>query len=232
MLRKLLPDYPEDVIRRSYQYQYKRTIDTYTVTAYEVELLNKINSHHSRWAYSRQPFTALDEIVRVSDFLPFYEHLRRGFKAGAPLANVTVQTLRQLLPQHTAQRPSAISSNMPTILRTQPTVPQATSVQTQSYPSLTDFSRDTISSNLRSIAPALNIPRPPRPAKSIGNPYAVVLPVRPSQYTFPQQQQQPQQQLQQQQPTVPSSINNVIKSVTAGKYQLSTSSSSEQNMVL
>ena len=68
MLRKLLPDYPEDVIRRAFHYQYKKSIDLYTVTAYEVELLNRINAQHSRWAYSKQPFTALDEIVRVSDF--------------------------------------------------------------------------------------------------------------------------------------------------------------------
>ena len=105
MLRKILPDYPEDVIRRSLQYQYRKSIDLYSVTAWEVELLNRINAQHSRWAYSRQPFTALDEIVRVSDFLPFFEHIRHGVKPMPVLSNITVHTLRQLLPQAQAQPP-------------------------------------------------------------------------------------------------------------------------------
>jgi hypothetical protein len=210
MLRKLLPDYPDDVIRRSFQYQYKRAIDSYTVTACEVELLNRINSHHSRWTYSRQPFTALDEIVRVSDFLPFYEHLRHGIKAASSLSNVTVHTLRQLLPQaqQIVQRSSDVISTMPSILRGQPPIPQAAFVQAQSYPSSTDFSRENMSSNLRPTAPALNVPRPPRPTKSIGNPYAVVLPPRATQYPFPQQQQQP---------AIPSLLRNSTNSINTGK---------------
>jgi hypothetical protein len=186
MLRKLLPDYPEDVIRRSFHYQYRRPIDVYSVTTYEVELLNRINSHHSRWAYSRQLFTKLDEIVRVSDFLPYYEHLRQGFKSASDLS-----ALRQLLPQpqQTAQRSSDFMSSMPTILRGQSTIPQGTSVQTSSHPPSTDFPRADISSTSRPIPPAPNVLGPPRLQKSVGNPYTVGLPQRPTQYPSSQQRQ-------------------------------------------
>jgi hypothetical protein len=177
MLRKLLPDYPEDVIRRPFQYQYRKLIDVYSVTKYEVELLNRINSHHSRWTYSQQPFTKQDEIIRVSDFLPFYEHLRHASKSASNLS-----TLRQLLPQsqQNVQRTSDLMSNMPTILRTQSTMQQGTSAPTPSYPLSTNFSRENTSVTSRPIVAVSTVPRPPRPAKSVGNPYAVAITQRPA----------------------------------------------------
>ncbi|CAF4048121.1 unnamed protein product [Adineta steineri] len=52
MLRKILPEYPEDIIRRAYQYQYRKTIDLYSVTALlsttsnvtPVSVLSSVNS--------------------------------------------------------------------------------------------------------------------------------------------------------------------------------------------
>ncbi|CAF3938790.1 unnamed protein product [Adineta steineri] len=197
MLRKILPEYPEDIIRRAYQYQYRKTIDLYSVTACEVELLNRINSQHSRWAFSRQPFTALDEIVRVSDFIPFYEYLRHGTKSTSAVSNVTVHTLRQLLPQpqQTVQRASENVINMPAIIQRQLTIPQPIPAQIQSYTPSTNFTRETISSTSRPIAPTHNV----RQSKSIGNPYAVLLPSR-----------LPQQIPLQIQSSVPTSINNTM----------------------
>ncbi|CAF4325461.1 unnamed protein product, partial [Adineta steineri] len=180
-----------------YQYQYRKTIDLYSVTACEVELLNRINSQHSRWAFSRQPFTALDEIVRVSDFIPFYEYLRHGTKSTSAVSNVTVHTLRQLLPQpqQTVQRASENVINMPAIIQRQLTIPQPIPAQIQSYTPSTNFTRETISSTSRPIAPTHNV----RQSKSIGNPYAVLLPSR-----------LPQQIPLQIQSSVPSSINNTM----------------------
>jgi len=191
MLRKLLPDYPEDVIRRSFQYPYRKFIDVFSVTTNEIELLNRINGHHSRWTYSRQPFTKIDELVRVSDFLPFYEHLRNGFKSTSNPSNATVHTLRQLLPQtqQAVQRSSDFMTNMPTILRGQSAIPQGTSVPMSSYLSSTEFSRENMSSTSRPIAPTSNVTRPPRQPKSVENPYAVLLLQRPTRYPPPQQQQ-------------------------------------------
>jgi hypothetical protein len=199
MLRKILPDYPEDVIRRSLQYQYRKTIDLYSVTACEVELLNRINSQHSRWAYSQQPFTALDEIVRVSDFLPFFEHLRHGSKSKPVLSNITVHTLRQLLPQaqQIVQRSSDNMMNMPSIIQRPSTTSQGTSIQIQPYPSST-----TISSTPRAMPPTPSVRQP----KAVGNPYAVLLPSRPLPPPPPQMQQR-----------IPSLLNNAIKSSHTGK---------------
>jgi len=220
MLRKLLPDYPEDFIRRSFQYQYRKMIDIYSVTPSEIELLNRINGHHSRWTYSRQPFTKADEIVRVSDFLPYYEHLRHGLKPASTPSNVTVHTLRQLLPQsqQTVQRSSDFMNSMPTILRTQSTVPQSTSVPTSSYPPSTDFGRENISSTSRPIAPAAisstsrliasaaNVPRPQRQPKAVANPYTLLLPPQSSQYPPPRQSQ-----------PIPVLLNNTTNFTNTGK---------------
>ena len=64
------------MILRSEHYGYSPPIDLFSATPNEVELLNRINAHHAHWAYSRQSFTTLDRLVRVADFLPFFEHLR------------------------------------------------------------------------------------------------------------------------------------------------------------
>lgn len=193
MLRKLLPDFPEDFIRRTHQYQYRKPIDVYSVTAYEIELLNRINTQHARWSYARQPFNALDELVRVSDFLPLYEHLRHSYSVGTVISNSTTQALRQLLPQPqpqpqpTVQRSSDYLTTMPVIARIQSTMPQDMPVQMQPYRPPSDFSHEGTSSMSRPVPPPVpTIPRPPRPSKSIGNPYAI-LPVRPSlQNSIPQ----------------------------------------------
>lgn len=81
MLHKQLPDYPKDVIRYSASFQYRKPIDLFVATPNEIELLNKINAHHCHWTYSREPFINGDELVRVLDFLPFYEHLRLYWKS-------------------------------------------------------------------------------------------------------------------------------------------------------
>ena len=168
MLRKLLSDYPEDAIRRSLQYHYLKPIPIYSVTLCEIELLNRINGHHSRWTYSRQPFTQSDELVRVSDYLPFYEHLRHGHKSASTPSNNTVHHLRNLLPQNPqpVQRSSDFMNGVPSILRGQSLAPPRTTVPMSSYPS----------SALRPVAPVVNVSRPSRPQKSIGNPYATLLP--------------------------------------------------------
>ncbi|CAF3215319.1 unnamed protein product, partial [Rotaria socialis] len=110
-------------------------------TASEAELLNRINTHHARWTYARQLFNALDELVRVSDFLPLYEHLRHSYKVGTIISNSTAHTLRQLLPppplqqqqqqqpHSTVQRSSDYMTNMPIILRGQSTIPQDLPIQ-------------------------------------------------------------------------------------------------------
>ncbi|CAF1577379.1 unnamed protein product [Adineta ricciae] len=174
MLRKILPEFPEDVLRRSYQYHYRKPIDIYSVTACEVDLLNRINSHHSRWTYSRQPFTALDEIVRVTDFLPFYEHLR-GLKSSSGI-NQPVQALRQILPQSRAQpnlqRSSESTIGRSAVTQRQSTAPQASHTQIQPY---------ALSTNSRPTVSASNGRQP----KSFGNPYAVVLPSRALQPPMP-----------------------------------------------
>lgn len=81
MVLKLLPDFPEDVIYRAAYYRFWEKIELCKATQSEVDLLNRINAHHSSWAYSRQPFTASTELVSVSDFLRFFEHLRLHYKA-------------------------------------------------------------------------------------------------------------------------------------------------------
>lgn len=178
MLRKLLPDYPEDAVRRSLQYHYLKPIPTYPVTLCEIELLNRINGHHSRWTYSRQPFTQIDELVRVSDFLPFYEHLRQGSKPTSTSSSMATHTLRQLLPssQQSVQRSSDFINGVPSILRGQSTAPPRTTVPMSSYSVATEFPRESTSITTRPIVPTTNLPRPTRPQRPIGNPYATLLP--------------------------------------------------------
>ena len=178
MLRKILPDYPEDAVRRSLHYHYLKPIPVYPVTLCEIELLNRINGHHSRWTYSRQPFSQIDELVRVSDFLPFYEHLRNGHKPTSTASNVGMHTLRQLLPQtqQTVQRPADFMNGVPSILRAQSTATPRTTVPISSFSLATELPRENISTTSRPIAPVPNLSRPVRPQKPIGNPYATLLP--------------------------------------------------------
>src|SRR5579871_4542652 len=136
MLHKLLPEYPEDFIRRSSCYKYGKPIDLYATTANEIDLLNRINAHHSHWQYSRQPFTSTDELVRVLDFLPFYEHLRLFAKSTAIPRNPSAGSLRPILPQpqQTIQSTPDFVVHLPNSARGHSTVPRATTpVQIQSY---------------------------------------------------------------------------------------------------
>lgn len=178
MLRKLLPDYPEDAVRRSLHYHYLKPIPAYPVTLCEIDLLNRINGHHSRWTYSRQPFSQTDELVRVSDFLPFYEHLRGGHKPTSTASNAGMHTLRQLLPQtqQSVQRSADFMNGVPSILRAQPTATPRTAAPISSYSLATELARESISTTSRPIAPVPNLSRPARPHKPIGNPYATLLP--------------------------------------------------------
>lgn len=176
MLRKLLPDYADDVIHHAIQYQYRKQIPIYNLTKNEMELINRINSHHCRWSYARQPFTLNDELVRIADFLPFYEHLRHGGARTMPMhANAT--PVRPVMPQtHNipTQRSNDYLNNMPTILRGQTTSVQRPSAPLNIFPLTTDISRDAILSTARPMmSTAVNLPRP---QKTIPNPY--VPPVR------------------------------------------------------
>lgn len=176
MLRKLLPDYPEDAVRRSLQYHYLKPIPVYPVTLCEIELLNRINGHHSRWTYSRQPFSQIDELVRVSDFLPFYEHLRNGHKPTSTASNVGMHTLRQPQPQPPVQRSADFVNGAPSILRAQPTAAPRTAVPISLFSLATEIPREIMTTTSRPIAPVPNLSRPTRPQKPIGNPYATLLP--------------------------------------------------------
>jgi len=129
MLRGLLIDYPEDILRRSVQFQYHKTIDLYHVTSNEIELLNRINFQHARCFYSRQPFTALDEIVRVTDFFPFYEHLRLHFKSGTSALQAIDTVVRQLLPPTSTSLPIRRSAPI-----NHPPLPSAQLIPTSSLP--------------------------------------------------------------------------------------------------
>ena len=184
MLRKILPDYPQDLFYRTNQYQYRKTIELYNITTCEIELLNRINSHHARWAYTQQPFTAMDEIVRVSDFLPFYDHLHRIFKKNS----VYQQQSRYpttLTTNHATDNSqhSFIRSNDPR--RTLTPVQVACSVR----PSAPRPSRPSMATMLPSgqlngssthpsiAAPAVSAPVKPqqsRPVKPMNNPLSVI----------------------------------------------------------
>ncbi|CAF0857218.1 unnamed protein product [Rotaria sordida] len=162
MLRKLLADYPEDIIRRSAYYQYRKPIALYVATSNELELLNRINSQHSHWTYSRQPFTVADELVRVSDFLPFYEYLRISFKPTSIPSTTSTGSFRPILPQTTKQSLD-FDFNMPNTLHEHLTTSLATtSTQIQSYVA-SESHRENIPSTPRPIAPAPPILRPPPP---------------------------------------------------------------------
>ena len=162
MLRLLLCEYPDDVMRRPTYYQYGAKIDVYNVTYYEVELLNRINDQHARRSYSSQPLTAIDEIVRVSDFLPFYEYLRQAHKAGSTTAHAPATTVRPRLPHSAqgAQRLLDVMSGMSSILRARPPMPPTAPVPSTVHPNLTNYVREQLVRMTRPPPPLL----PSRPA--------------------------------------------------------------------
>jgi hypothetical protein len=168
MLRKVLPEYPEDVIRCSSQFHYRISIDLYNITLREIELLNRINTHHSRWAYTRQPFTALDEIVRVSDFLPFYHHLRQNVTTGSTVPYATNNTSRSSLPQ-TAQphkRSNTSITNPSLLTRGERTV---SPTLRHHYPPSLEHSLENMPLSARTTLLAPCSTRPARPSRAIAN---------------------------------------------------------------
>jgi len=211
MLHQILHEYPEDVIRRSSYYQYRKQIDLYPATPNEIKLLNRINAHHCHWAYSRQPFTAMDELVRVTDFLPFYQHLRAVLKP-TPIPRATsTGSLRPILPQ--TQQPTERSPdfviNKLNAVRGQSTVTPAAATSIQVQPCATsELPRENTLSTPRLIAPSPSAPRPSRPPKYVMQPL---------------QLKHPLTQLQQQLPPPPSrqpiaiSSTSIVKSKDAGK---------------
>jgi len=115
MLHKVLPEYPEDILRRSLNYQYRKSIDLFTATPSEVELLNRINVRHAHWAYSRHPFNSETELVSAADFLPFYEHLQLFLKSSSIPRASSVGSSKQILPQ--AQKSSQNSADFAVNMR-------------------------------------------------------------------------------------------------------------------
>jgi hypothetical protein len=183
MLHKLLPDYPEDVIRRSSYYQYRKPVDSYIPTLNELDLLNRINAHHARWAYSRQSFTATDELVRVSDFLPFYEYLRLVFKTPPIPRSTSSASLRPILPQP-QQSPDFVVNTSNTARRNSTVSVATTSIQIQPY-ATSELPRENIPTVPRPIAlaPAPSALYPSRSPKSSAQPLATAR--RPSQKQLP-----------------------------------------------
>jgi hypothetical protein len=167
MLHKILPEYPEDIMRRSSHYQYRKPIDLYVATANEIELLNRINAHHSHWAYSRQPFTPNSELVRVSDFLPFYEHLRLFCKSTPIPRTASTGSLRSILPQpqQATQRSPDFVVHMSNATREHSAIPFATTpIQLQPY-TASELPRENTSSVPRPIAPTPPASRLLQPTK-------------------------------------------------------------------
>ena len=214
MLRKLLSEYPEDVIHRSPHYRYHYPIDLYSVTSYESDLLNRINSHHSRWAYTRQAFTANDELVRVADFLPFYEHLRHRFNSVSLPSNAPNTASRQPLPQTSQishRSSSTMSSNStPSTMCAPPAQPAKALLQRHPTPHLSNPLRASYASSIRPIAPEPSILRHSRPTPPVTNSTAAVVPTfntaqppppRPRALLPPPQHLPPQPQLRVSMPT-------------------------------
>jgi len=208
MLRQLLPDYSEDVLRQTAQYQYRKSIPICNLTKSEIELINRINSHHCRWSYSRQPFTANDELVRVTDFLPFYEHLRHGgvrtisMHANVPVRQIMQQQQQQQQQQQihnkSTQRPNEyLDNHMPSILSAhRPSAPL------NLFPSTVNLSRETILSTVRpSVSTAVNPSRSQTQLPT--NPYVPQVQPRIVQ---PQQQIQPAPSLTNVVSRVPSTV--------------------------
>ncbi|CAF4807424.1 unnamed protein product, partial [Rotaria sp. Silwood1] len=219
MLRKLLAEYPEDILRRSAYYQYRKPIALYVATSHELELLNRINAQHSHWTYARQPFTVADELIRVSDFLPFYEYLRLSFKPTSIPQTTSANSLRPILPQATKQSSSDFSLNTSNSLLGHSTTPLATtSTQIQPYV-VQEIHRENISSISRPLAPPLPPPpvqRPPPLSK-----YDVQLSTVPRQVPQPPSTQQrlqlPPPPIQQPKATSSNAVMNSTNTVLPNK---------------
>lgn len=210
MLHKLLPGFPEDFIRRSSSYEYRKPIDLYSATSNELVLLNKINIHHCHGEYCRGTFTGADQLVRVSDFLPFYEHLRLYDKSSSiprtPLANslkpVPIPSQKQLTKPPSAFVAIAIpKGNLDNL-----NIPSAvTSTQKKSSPVPQFACGDGLPSQLPVVSAPLPIRIPKSTSRSLG----------PSQKLV----QQPSPSLSSQQSSVISS-KNVSNSASTGEHTI------------
>ena len=171
MLHKLLPGYPEDFIRHSSYYQYRKPIDLYIATSNELLLLNNINVHHCHGNFSRNPMTVIDQLVRVSDFLPFYEHLLSHNKSSSIPRATSIGSLKSALPSSQAPLPKSLDFAAPTPIAKGTTrcsnMPSPTlSIPTKSFPvpSLSRANSLPGQQSIISAAPAI------RPPKSIPKP--------------------------------------------------------------
>lgn len=221
MLHKLLHDYPEDVIHRSSHYQYRKPIDLYGATSNEIELLNYINTHHCHWTYSREPFTNKDELVRVLDFLPFYEHLRQFWKLSSTSHAPSTDPLRSVLPQpqqpqqsqQPQQRQQPMQGSLDFVVNVQKSIHRDSTLSraTASIPIrphiAPELSQRNIPSNPRPIAP---IPRPMRPPTYGTHQFAA----RPSAIQLPQRKPAPSISAQQ---LTAISSNSMLNSPNTGK---------------
>ena len=181
MLHKLLTGYPEDFIRRSSFYQYRKPIDLYVATSNELALLNRINIHHCHGAYSRGPFTIADELVRVLDFLPFYEHLQlygkssptaRTTTSASSLKSAQLQPPKPTQPQKSTQRSPDFIVHVANGIPENATMAVATtSIQTKSHSS-SQLSRTNSLSISRFTTPSSSTAHSVRPPKSNAQPLA------------------------------------------------------------
>ena len=117
MLGKSLPDNPENIIRRAQFYNYGKKIELCRATPNEVELLNRINAHHSHWTYSQQPFTATTDLVNVSDFLPLLEYVR-SFSKSQSVPRTAKTNLSRPTPSQAGQTPLKSAEAMSNMVST------------------------------------------------------------------------------------------------------------------
>lgn len=113
-MQKVLRDVPNDMFHRWDVYQYRKPIELSHVTSHEIKLLNRINVHHARWSYTRQGFNLGDEIIRVSEFLPYYLYIRQILnKSTVQALKSNPSLIRQAVNpvQNVPLRPPIINSN-------------------------------------------------------------------------------------------------------------------------
>lgn len=215
MLHTLLPEYPEDFAHRALYYQYRKPIDLFTPTINEIQLLNRINAQHAHWAYSRQPFTVSDELVCVSDFIPYYEHLRMSIKANSMNRNTAATLVQSSLPQ--TVQPAQLASDFPLHMSNKSLGYSMTPVKTkpvplhQPYP-LSELTRD-------------GVPTMPRPTAPVSS--SSVCPSQPPKHDAQPRQAskhfsvQPRQQLSSPfvQESRPSLSTNITESMHKGKNE-------------
>ena len=189
MLVKLLPDDPENIIRRAHFSSYGKKVNLYRATPIEVELLNRINTHHSHWTYSQQPFTGLTDLVSVSEFLPLLDYVRSYSKPQSVPRNTKANVSRPISSQAEEMTPTAADtmSNMISTPRRQ----SIGSFAAGSLPTRIYQSRDSTSNERLPIArppiTVMSVQRLSRPVEQRTHPIAPTKKMAPP----PSTQQQP-----------------------------------------